>query len=52
MNEAVVTVTKKGQATIPKAMREKHRFGRKVLAIDTQDGVIFKPLPDPAMERG
>ena len=52
MDREVVTVTKKGQATIPKSMREKHRFGRKVLAVDTRDGVMFKPLPDPAMEKG
>ena len=48
----VVTVTKKGQATIPKVMREKHKIGRKVLVIDTSQGVLLKPLPDPSMERG
>src|ERR1700730_17416677 len=48
----VVTVTKKGQATIPKSMRERHRIGRKVLAVDTRQGVMFVPLPDPSMERG
>jgi bifunctional DNA-binding transcriptional regulator/antitoxin component of YhaV-PrlF toxin-antitoxin module len=48
----VVTVTKKGQATIPKSMRLKHRIGKKVLAIDTPQGVMFRPIPDPAAERG
>ena len=52
MDQEVVSVTKKGQATIPKSMRERHRLGRKVLAVDTQDGVMFKPLPDPAAEKG
>ena len=52
MAEMVVTVTKKGQATIPKKMRERHGIGRKVLVEDTEEGVLLKPLPSPAMERG
>lgn len=52
MAEAVVTVTKKGQATIPKRMRERHGIGRKALAEDTEEGVLLKPLPTPLMERG
>jgi antitoxin PrlF len=50
--EAVVTVTKKGQATIPKKMRERHGIGRKVLVTDTEDGILLKPMPSPSMERG
>lgn len=50
--QAVVTVTKKGQATIPKSMREKHKIGRKALVVDTRQGVLVKPIPDPTMERG
>jgi bifunctional DNA-binding transcriptional regulator/antitoxin component of YhaV-PrlF toxin-antitoxin module len=52
MAEAVVAVTKKGQATIPKKMRERHGIGRKALAEDTEEGVLLKPLPSPSMERG
>lgn len=52
MAGAVVTVTKKGQATIPKRMRERHGIGRKALAEDTEEGVLLKPLPTPLMERG
>lgn len=52
MAEAVVTVTRKGQATIPKKMREKHGIGRKALVEDTEEGVLLKPLPSPLMERG
>ncbi|MDG6929046.1 MAG: AbrB/MazE/SpoVT family DNA-binding domain-containing protein [Nitrososphaerota archaeon] len=48
----VSTVTEKGQATIPKALREKHGIRRKVLMVDTQDGILLKPIPDPSMERG
>lgn len=52
MTEAVVTVTKKGQATIPIEMRRRHGIGRKALAVDTKEGVLLKPVPDPQKERG
>jgi bifunctional DNA-binding transcriptional regulator/antitoxin component of YhaV-PrlF toxin-antitoxin module len=52
MVETIVTVTKKGQATIPKALREKHKMGKKVLAVDTKEGVLLKPVLDPLMEKG
>ena len=52
MAEAVVTVTKKGQATIPKSMRERHGIGRKALVEDTEEGVLLKPQPSPSMEKG
>lgn len=48
----VVSVTKKGQATIPKSMRERHGIGRKVLMVDTHLGVLVKAIPSPAKERG
>jgi len=50
--ESVVTVTKKGQTTIPKKMRERHGIGRKALAVDTEAGILLRPLPTPSMERG
>jgi bifunctional DNA-binding transcriptional regulator/antitoxin component of YhaV-PrlF toxin-antitoxin module len=50
--QLVVTVTKKGQATIPKSMRERHRIGKKALMVDTDLGVLVKAIPNPAMERG
>jgi len=52
MAQVIVTVTKKGQATIPKKMRERHGIGRKALVEDTSEGVLVKPLPTPSMERG
>ncbi|SRR6266571_360057 len=52
MEEVVSTVTKKGQATIPKAFRERHGIGRKVLVVDTKEGVLLKPIPDPSTEKG
>lgn len=52
MVDIVVTVTKKGQATIPKKLRDKHRIGKKAMAVDTKEGVLLKPIPDPLMEKG
>jgi bifunctional DNA-binding transcriptional regulator/antitoxin component of YhaV-PrlF toxin-antitoxin module len=52
MTNRVVTVTKKGQATIPKELREKHKITRKALAVDTKEGVLLRPLPEPLMEKG
>ena len=52
MTKAVVTVTKKGQATIPKIMRVRHGIGRKALVEDTKEGVLLKPLPSPKAEKG
>ena len=52
MSQAVVTVTKKGQATIPRTMRETHKIGRKALVIDTERGVLFMSIPDPSMDKG
>ena len=48
----IVTVTKKGQATIPSQLRRKHKIGRKVLVIDTDAGVLLKPVADPIVEKG
>jgi bifunctional DNA-binding transcriptional regulator/antitoxin component of YhaV-PrlF toxin-antitoxin module len=54
MNEqqSIVTVTSKGQATIPKHMRERHKIGRKALVVDTPRGILVKPVPSPASEKG
>jgi len=52
LNSRIVTVTSKGQATIPKAMRERHKIGRKALAVDVDEGVLLKPLPKPSHDRG
>jgi len=48
----VVTVTKKGQATIPKKMREKYGIKDKVLVIEADEGIILKPLPAPDEDFG
>ena len=52
MSEAIVTVTKKGQATIPKKLRAKHKIGKKALVIDTKEGVLLRAIPDPSVEKG
>lgn len=48
----IVSVTKKGQATIPKNLREKFKVGDKVLVVETEEGILFKPLPTPEEEFG
>ncbi|MBC8274645.1 MAG: AbrB/MazE/SpoVT family DNA-binding domain-containing protein [Chloroflexi bacterium] len=48
----IVSVTKKGQATIPKDLREKFKVGNKVLVMETDEGILFKPLPRPEDEFG
>ncbi len=48
----VVSVTKKGQATIPKDLRDKHGVKDKVIVIETEEGILFKPLPTPEEEFG
>lgn len=48
----VVSVTKKGQATIPKKLREKYGIKKKALILDTNDGILLRAVPDPSEERG
>jgi AbrB family looped-hinge helix DNA binding protein len=48
----VVSVTKKGQATIPKDLRERFGVGDRVLVVETEEGILFKPLPQPEDEFG
>jgi AbrB family looped-hinge helix DNA binding protein len=48
----VVSVTQKGQATIPKALRDKFRVKGKVLVVETSEGILFKPLPRPEDDFG
>jgi len=48
----VVAVTKKGQITIPKRLREKYGIKSKILMEDCEQGIVLKPLPSPAKELG
>ena len=49
----VVSVTKKGQATIPKKLREKYGIKDKVLLVEEdKKGILLKPLPSPYDEFG
>ncbi|MFQ6074933.1 MAG: AbrB/MazE/SpoVT family DNA-binding domain-containing protein [Candidatus Bathyarchaeia archaeon] len=48
----IVSVTKKGQATIPKDLREKFSIRDRVLVVETEEGVLFKPLPHPEDDFG
>jgi AbrB family looped-hinge helix DNA binding protein len=46
MNE-VVSVTKKGQATIPKRLRTKYNIKDKVIFEENECGLILKAAPTP-----
>jgi AbrB family looped-hinge helix DNA binding protein len=48
----VVSVTKKGQATIPKRLRKKYGIKNKVLIEEDEKGIVLKPLPSPDEEFG
>jgi AbrB family looped-hinge helix DNA binding protein len=48
----VVSITRKGQATIPKELRDKFGLRDKVLALETSEGVLIKPLPAPESDFG
>jgi antitoxin PrlF len=48
----VASVTKKGQATIPKRLREKYGIKNKVIFEENECGIVLKPLPSPSDERG
>jgi len=48
----VVSVTRKGQATIPKDLREKFRVGDKVFVVEAKEGILLKPLPRPEEDFG
>jgi AbrB family looped-hinge helix DNA binding protein len=53
MVEVVVSVTKKGQATIPKKLREKYGITNKALLVEeVGKGILLKPLPSPYDEIG
>lgn len=48
----VVSVTRKGQATIPKDLRNKFGVGGKVQVVETEEGILFKALPRPEDDFG
>lgn len=48
----VVSVTKKGQATIPKRLREKYGITNKIMFEENEKGIIIKAVPSPSDEFG
>ena len=47
-----VRVTRKGQVTIPKKLREKYEIKDKVVIEESEEGIIIKPLLSPKDEFG
>lgn len=52
MTTTTTSVTKKGQATIPKRLRDKFGIKDKVIVVETEEGVLLKPLPKPEDDLG
>lgn len=52
LKEKIVSVTEKGQATLPKQMREKLGIDKKAVAVETKEGILLKPLPRVEDEMG
>ena len=48
----IVSITQKGQATLPVEFRKKHGFGNRALVVDTPDRILFKLLPAPSDDAG
>ena len=48
----VTSVTKKGQATIPKRLREKYGIKGKIVIEKDEKGILIKPLPSPNDDYG
>jgi AbrB family looped-hinge helix DNA binding protein len=48
----VVSVTKKGQATIPKRLREKYGIKNKAIVEESECGIVLKPVPSPSEDFG
>jgi AbrB family looped-hinge helix DNA binding protein len=48
----VVTVTSKGQATIPKELREEFGIERKVIFEGGEGVILLKPAPEPLKDVG
>ena len=48
----VISVTKKGQATIPKRLRKKYGIKDKVVFEENEKGITIKALPSPDDDYG
>ena len=48
----VVKITKKGQATIPRRFRKKFGFKDRAIALESEEGILLKPLPEIPEEKG
>ena len=48
----VISVTKKGQATIPKRLRKKYGIKDRVIFEENEEGIIIKAPPSPEDDYG
>ena len=52
LERRVISITSKGQATIPTDLRKKFGFGKRALVEEAEGGVLFRPLPSVEDEKG
>jgi len=52
VKQQIVSITKKGQATVPKEMRKKYGIEKKALAVEMPEGILIKRLPSVGEEMG
>ena len=50
--QRIVSITSKGQATIPVEMRKRYKLERRALIVDTDKGLLILPTPKPEDEMG
>lgn len=52
MKSEVVKITEKGQATIPKHLRVKFGFKDRAIVIESEKGILLRPISDISEEKG
>ncbi len=52
MYHQIVSITKKGQATLPSRLRKRYHLKDKAMVIDVDDGILIKSLVKPSEEKG
>ena len=52
MESEVVKITRKGQAAIPKYLREKFGFKDRAIVVESGEGILLAPFPDISEKKG
>lgn len=52
MYHQIVSITKKGQATLPLKLRKKYHLKEKAIVMDTDEGILIKRVTLPSEVKG